>query len=101
MTTSARMHRCGGTLSEQLVRIEDDSQDGMILVYVVPGLTCGKCGEQFVEGGRVLEIERGQVPGTIWTQQPEPESTQTVAAIRPPDRTSAPSFRFTLVPAVA
>jgi YgiT-type zinc finger domain-containing protein len=100
MTTSARKHRCGGTLSVQRVRIEDDSQTGMVLVYAVPGLICDACGEQFVEGGRVLEIESGQVPGTIWIRQPEPKSTLSVATFSL-DRATGPSSRLALVHAAA
>lgn len=63
--TTERKHRCGGALSPRQVQVQYESE-GMLVMYVVPGLVCSSCQEELVERDTVLTFEKSQVPTVAW-----------------------------------
>ena len=62
-----RKHRCGGTLQECKVQIQNDL-DGIVMVYRVSGFLCDKCGDELVERDTMVSLEKSQTPTMIWNE---------------------------------
>jgi hypothetical protein len=63
---SERKHRCGGSLAQRDDLVVSDHHDRFLLSYVVPGLVCRGCGEEFLERDTVARLQRYQTPSISW-----------------------------------
>jgi len=74
--STARTHRCGGTLHPRHVEIRIE-EDGLTFQYPqsVAGFVCDKCREELVDRAVAAGIDKNMTP-TIWFT-PEPGTSQT------------------------
>lgn len=65
--TVGQRHRCGrGRLQLQEIQIRHE-QEGMELIYFVPGFACDACGEELIDRETQRTYEATQTPIVIFT----------------------------------